>query len=61
MKDAETWFAAERKNSDKRKNGTRSKVLALAQEGASAAEIATQLGSTKKYIAEILRNSGGSN
>lgn len=61
LKDAETWFVSERKYSDKRKSGTRSKVLALAQQGASAAEIATQLGSTKKYIAEILRNSGDSN
>lgn len=61
LKDAETWLTAERENSDRRTNGTRSKVLALAQQGASDAEIATQLGSTKKYIAEILRNSGGSN
>lgn len=61
LKDAETWFVAERENSDKRKNGTRLKVLALAQQGASAAEIATRLGSTEKYIAEILRNSGGIN
>lgn len=61
LKDAEAWFEAERKNSDRRTNGTRSTVLALAQQGASVAEIATRLGSTEKYISEILRNSGGIN
>ena len=56
LKDAEVWFAAEGKFSDRRKNDTRDKVSELSQKGHSVDEIASELNLTPKYIAQLLRD-----
>lgn len=56
MKDAEAWFVAERKYSDRRRNDTRDKVTVLSQEGYSVADIASKLGLNEKHIAQLLHD-----
>ena len=55
LRDAEAWFVAESKYSDRRKKGTPQRIVDLIKEGRSIPEIALELGITKKYISQILR------
>jgi hypothetical protein len=55
LKDAEAWFAAEVKFSDRRQNDTLDKVAGLYQNGYSEYEIASKLNLTTKHILQLVR------